>query len=236
MGKIFPVVGKNYRLKFSGQLSRYESLMNHRAKDKRSARSIRDILASMIFWWLISNSSGADRAGGRSLRYETPTSLTATIYEKNSTNILFKFKRTATHSGTNLLITCDYSYLDGKPAIREIITYAQDRLVSQELDDRQIGATGSVRTYWNPTNPALEKLEFQYRLMNGKIEQAQENLATDVLNSDMVGPFLADHWADLISGRTVKCRQIVIPRKPSVLNLRNPPRPTGMVIPPSWFA
>ena len=150
------------------------------------------------------------------LKYEAPASLTGTLYDQAGTNVLFKFRRTATRAGTNLNVLREYTWPDGKLAARETVTYQGDKLAGYNLDELQIGAYGSAKIIHDPTNNAAGKIEFNYAVPNGRLEKATESLRPDTLTSDMVAPFLADHWAELSKGREVKCRYLVVPRKETV--------------------
>jgi len=166
------------------------------------------------FGWLVLSASAAEVAD--TLKYEYPTSLTGTIYDATGTNVLFGFKRSATRTGTNLQVLCEYSLPGGKLAARETVTYHGDQLVAFTLDELQTGATGSVNILHQPAKPASGKVEFNYLVPGGKWGKATETLRPDTLMSDMIGPFLADHWTELMEGKEVKCRYLVVPRKETV--------------------
>jgi len=168
------------------------------------------------FGWLALSASAADVADTLPLKYEFPTSLTGTIYDATGTNVLFEFKRSATRAGTNLQVLCEYSVPGGKLAARETVTYHGDRLVAFTLDEIQTGATGSVKILHQPSKPASGKIEFNYLVPGGKLGNATEALRPDTLISDMIGPFLTDHWTELMKGKEVKCRYLVVPRKETV--------------------
>jgi len=157
-----------------------------------------------------------DTPGAPPLKYEAPVSLTANICDATGTNLLFKFKRTATRSGTNLSVLREFTAPDGILAARETVVYQGDKLVSYALDELQIGASGSAKILRDPKSPAAEKIEFSYQVSGGKVEKTIESLRADTLNGDLLGPFLAEHWADLLKGREVKCRYLVVPRKETV--------------------
>src|ERR1043166_1574919 len=79
------------------------------------------------------------------LKYEAPSSLTATIYDHAGTNVLFNFKRTATRSGTNLSVLREYTRPDGQIAARETVVYHGDNLAAYTVDELQSGAGGSAK-------------------------------------------------------------------------------------------
>ena len=169
-----------------------------------------------VFGWLVLSASAADTADPLPLKYEFPTSLAGTIYDATGTNVLFGFKRTATRAGTNLQVLCEYSAPDGKLAARETIDYHGDRLVAFTLEELQTGATGSVKILYPPSERVSGKIEFNYLVPRGRLENASENLRPDTLTSDMVGTFLTDHWTELMKERAIKCRYLVVPRKQTI--------------------
>lgn len=160
--------------------------------------------------------SAVDAPDARPLKYEAPLSLTGTIYDQTATNVLFTFKRTATRTGTNLRVLSEYAYPDGKIAVRETLAYVGNQLASYALDDLQAGRKGGATIYAGPSNSVAGKIEFTYVVANGKLEKATEALTPDTLTSDMIGPFLTEHWKELMDGREIKCRYLVIPRRETV--------------------
>ena len=154
------------------------------------------------------------------LRYEEPRLLTGRIYAKGSDrrNVLFKFSRQATRSGDNLQVLREYTHPDGRVAARERIYYAGDHLVSYELEELQIGARGRAEIRRDP-RPSTGRIWFEYSdepLTLAKPKTDSEQLHGEVLVNDMIGPFLVSHWEELISGKNVKCRYIVVPRRETV--------------------
>jgi hypothetical protein len=158
---------------------------------------------------------------GTALKYEEPKLLTGTIYAKDSARqqVLFKFKRVATRSGSRVNVLREYTYPDGKPAARERIVYDGDDLVSYALDELQNGAAGSVKVQRDASNPARSALLFEYAkdvASGGRPKTSTEALRADTLTSDMVAPFLLSHWAELSNGDKIKCRYVVVPRRETV--------------------
>lgn len=165
------------------------------------------------FGWLVLSAPAGDLREALPLKYEDPVSLTGTIYDATGTNVLFAFNRTATRAGTNLNVRREYTAPDGTLAARETVNYQGDKLVAYALDELQTGANGGATIRYDPLNPAAGKIEFNSLVPTGKLENAIESLRPDTLTSDMVGPFLSDHWTDLLNGREVKCRYLVVPRR-----------------------
>jgi hypothetical protein len=156
-------------------------------------------------------------AGGAVLKYEEPKLLTGAIYASGSKQLLFKFKRTATRSGSSLKVQRDFTYPDGKLAAREQVVYDGDSLVSFTLDESQVHAAGSARIRRASQNPSKGTIEFEYAAqIGGRVKTRTETLAENTLIGDMVGPFLAAHWDALLRGEKVRCRYLVIPRRETV--------------------
>ena len=171
-------------------------------------------------WMVAAGAQGAEAAAAaKELKYEEPLLLTASIYslDGDGRTLLYKFKRTATRSGSTLNVERDYTYLDGKPAAREHMVYNGDAIVLYELQELQLGAAGSAQVQAVPRGPGHSKLEFTYGVTNADRRKVRnEDLAESTLNNDMIGPFLAEHWDALARGEKVKCRLIVVPRKETV--------------------
>jgi hypothetical protein len=181
------------------------------------------IAAILIAGWAGQTNCSGDptNTNGPALKYEDPKLLLGTVYAKDSgqQQVLFKFKRVATRSGSTLNVLREYTYPDGKPAARERVVYEGDNLVSYALDELQIGAAGTVKVRRNPANPARNTLLFAYtkNLASGsQPKTSTEALRNDTLIGDMVAPFLAAHWAELSKGDKVKCRFVVVPRRETV--------------------
>src|SRR5512137_1993975 len=159
------------------------------------------------------------KAGGMELKYEEPTFLSGAIYLQpfDGKNPLFNFKRVASRSGTTLNVQRNYTYPDGRLAVRERVVYEGDALVSYELEDVQTGAVGSARIRRAADNPAQASIRFEYRKRAGDRPKARtEVLKENTLINDMVGPFLASHWDELLRGEEIHCRGIVVPRRETV--------------------
>ena len=162
---------------------------------------------------------GQTVAGETVSRYEQPTLLTGTIYDSKSgpKRALYKFKRTVTRSGDTVKALREYTFPDGKVAARELAVYEGNNLVSYQLEELQINARGDA-TVLRATN-ATPKISFLYISDLKTPDRAKTNseeLQPDTLVNDMIAPFLAAHWAQLIKGETVKCRYIAASRAETV--------------------
>jgi hypothetical protein len=181
------------------------------------------IAVSLLGGWASPSIRAADTANAPvvPLKYEEPRLLTGTIYAKDSTphRVLFKFKRVATRSGSELSVLREYTYPDGQLAARERVVYNGDDLASYALDELQIGAAGAVKVLRDRSNPAKCVLQFEYSkdlASSRKPKTSTESLRNDTLTSDMVAPFLVAHWNELADGAKVKCRYVVVPRRETV--------------------
>jgi hypothetical protein len=132
--------------------------------------------------------------GAPGFKYEVPRFLTGSIYSRDAKELLFKFKRTANRSRSTLNVEREFTYPDGKPAAREQVVYDPEGLVLYELQDLQLGATGSVSLRRAPGRPTGATLEFRYTAGPGaKPKTRRETWQENTLIADMVGPFLAQH-------------------------------------------
>ena len=181
------------------------------------------IAAILIVGWASQTHCSGDPTNISStpLKYEEPKLLLATVYAKDSgrQQVLFKFKRVATRSGSTLNVLREYTYPNGKPAARERVVYDGDDLASYALDELQIGAAGTVKVRRDPADPARNALLFAYtkNLVSGsQPKTSTEALRNDTLIGDMVAPFLVSHWAELSKGEKVRCRYVVVPRRETV--------------------
>jgi hypothetical protein len=159
------------------------------------------------------------KGGGSFSVYEEPRLLTAAVYApgSGSKTLLYKFRRVATRSGPKLQVQRDYTYPDGKPAAREVITYEGNDLVSFELEELQIGAAGSAKIRREGADSTKAAVDFSYaKEAGGKPKLRMEDLAQNTLNSDMIATFLAANWDKLARGEKLKCRYLVVPRAETV--------------------
>jgi hypothetical protein len=153
------------------------------------------------------------------LLYEEPKNLTGSIYAKGPEpgKLLFKFKRVATRSNSALDVMREYTTPEGHIAAREHVVYEGNQLVLFELDQLQTGAKGAAKLVRSGTAGSSSEsgfLDFEYvqGSQGGAKKRHRESLKADTLVNDMVGPFLAIHWAELVKGEKVKCRYIVVSR------------------------
>jgi hypothetical protein len=154
---------------------------------------------------------------GTPSRYEPPQLLLGTIYAANSgqKRVLYKFKRAVTRSGDTVTAVREFTAPDGSLAARETAVYEGDNLVSYDLEELQIQARGTVKLSRGSKTEAT--IAFQYVSgTNPKRNASTESLRPDTLISDMLAPFLAAHWNDLLKGKEVKCRYVAAARAETV--------------------
>lgn len=150
-------------------------------------------------------------------RYEPPALLMGTIYAANSDRkrVLYKFKRTVTRSGNTVTAVREFTAPDGQPVGRERAVYEGDNLVSYELEELQIMARGNIKLSRDSKTEAT--IAFKYVSGNNtRTNVSTESLRPDTLISDMIAPFLAAHWNDLMKGKVVKCRYVAADRAETV--------------------
>lgn len=153
--------------------------------------------------------------------YEQPTLKSGTIYEAGSgTNrALFHFRRTVEHSNSLVLVTREFTSPEGTPVAREKMVYSGNRLLSLELEEFQIEAQAVVNVRRNSPDREAGELAFSYATGTGtktRKKEATESLRPDTLANDMIAPFLAAHWQDLMAGKIVKFRYIAAARAETV--------------------
>jgi hypothetical protein len=181
------------------------------------------LAASLVVGWASQAMFAADasQTNAAVLRYEEPKSLTARIYAKSPgpQTLLFNFKRLATRSGSKLNVLREYTYPDGRLAVRQHVAYEGDELVGFEVEELQNGARGNAKIRHDPASPAKGAVSFEYAkdtASGAKPKTNEEPLRNDTLMDDMIGPFLALHWGMLLNGQPVKCRYISVPRRETV--------------------
>lgn len=138
------------------------------------------------------------------------------IYQKDSNlqHLLFNFRRTARHSGNEIYVTRTYTYPDGRTAAIEKATYHDDRLVSYQLLEKQIDAHGQAEIHGDAWK-GRGRISFRY-VKNGETYTDVEDLEASTVVNDDIGPYMLAHWDELMQGKAVFLRYIVIPRTQTV--------------------
>jgi hypothetical protein len=145
--------------------------------------------------------------------YLEPKAFTGTIYaDADLKQVLFTFRRTATQSGSTIQVVRDFNLPNGKLAARERVVYQGEQLKSLQLEEVQAGAKGSATV---ESNGGDAKMDFEYTAGTTK-KSGSEKFLSEILTSDMVGPYIAAHWDALTKGSVVKCRLVSISRAETV--------------------
>jgi hypothetical protein len=150
-------------------------------------------------------------------RYLEPRHLTGTIYEKDvkPSRALFTFRRSAKQDGSATVVSREYAYPDGRPAASESLRYEKDELVRVELEELQIDAKGRAVLQRAEGDSQKMLVRFEYQTGSGPKAKMSSNDETQrgvVLVNDMIPGFLVANWDDLMQGRVVRFRYLVIPR------------------------
>jgi hypothetical protein len=145
--------------------------------------------------------------------YLEPKTLTGTIYaDTGLKQVLFTLSRTATNSGSTIHVVRDFNLPDGELAAREQVVYEGGQLKSFRVDELRRGAKSSLRVQ---SDGGGAKINFNYT--EGKTEKSgSEKFLSEILVSDMVGPYIVAHWDTLMKGGTVKCRLYAASRAETV--------------------
>lgn len=128
--------------------------------------------------------------------------------------LLYNFRRTATRKGSGLHITRTYTYPGGRIAAVEKATYHNGNLVSYTLEERQIGAHGSLKIDGNGF-AGQGKVSFSYT-DDGSTRTNTEQLSGPTVINDDITAYMQAHWDELMAGKTLNVRYLVIPRLETV--------------------
>jgi hypothetical protein len=145
--------------------------------------------------------------------YLEPKALTGTVYADASLKqVLYTLRRSATNSGSTIHVERDFNFPNGTLAARERVVYESGQLKSFQLDEIQMGAKGLVTVQSAADSP---KINFDYAEGSTK-KNGSEKFLSEILVSDMVGPYIVAHWDTLTKGGTVKCRLVSSSRAETV--------------------
>jgi hypothetical protein len=152
-------------------------------------------------------------AADGSIDYLNPKAFTGKIYSDASLKqVLFTFRRVATNSGSEIHVVRDFNLPNGKLAAREKVVYDGSQLKSLVLEEFQDGAQGTAKV---ESVGGESKINFNYT--NGSAKKTgSEKYLSEILTSDMVGPFISAHFDAIDKGAAVKCRLISVSRAETV--------------------
>lgn len=150
------------------------------------------------------------------IEHHADKTLVGRVYSKDSKKpqLLYTFKRTAHRDGPLLNVVRTYSYPDGRVAAVEKATYRDGNLVSYTLDEKQINAHGSLKIDGNAL-AGKGKVHFSYT-DNGNTKTGDEQLSGPTVINDDITAYMQAHWNELMAGKTLNVRYLVIPRQETV--------------------
>jgi hypothetical protein len=174
----------------------------------RQLRSLPPVFFIALFF-----QSHSARAADTDPSYLEPKTLTGTIYaDAGLKQVLFTMRRSATNSGSTIHVVREFNLPSGALAAREQVVYEGGQLKSFRLDEIQIGAKGSAIVQ---SAGGGAKINFDYTQGTTK-KSGNEKFLSEILVSDMVGPYIVAHWDTLTKGGTVKCRLVAASRTETV--------------------
>jgi hypothetical protein len=150
--------------------------------------------------------------------YEEPGVVTASIYARESSppKLLYKFRRTASRSGSQTTVLREYTYPDGKLAAREHVVYEGHSLRSYRLEELQTESRGTATLRPDPRDPARTLLNIEWTKDGGSPHSRTEVLTAGALVNDMMGDFISANFERVQAGAKVNFRYIVVSRKETV--------------------
>ncbi len=156
----------------------------------------------------------AEAAPPAGIKYLEPKFIAGTIYERaDLKKVLFTFRRTATNTGSKVLVLREYLLPNGKLAARENVVYAAGKFSSYHFEDLQNGTLGSAVVL--PDSAKGDRIVFDFKQGSTK-ENDSERFESNTIVNDMVVPFILEHWDALMKGSTVKCRLITVSRTETI--------------------
>ena len=153
------------------------------------------------------------RATDAPIDYLNPNVFTGTIYSDASLKqVLFTFRRTATNSGSEIHVLREFNLPNGRLAVREQAVYEGGQMKSFVLEELQNGGKGVAKVQSDGSEP---KINFDYTIGSTK-KSGSEKFLDEILTADMVGPYIAAHFAEINKGAVVKCRLVSLSRAETV--------------------
>jgi hypothetical protein len=144
--------------------------------------------------------------------------LTGSIYARDTSppKLLYKFRRTASRSGSQTIVLREYTYPDGKLAAREHLVYEGPSLRSYRLDELQTESRGLAILSPDPRDPSRTLLNIEWTKDGGSPHSRTEVLTSGALVNDMMGEFISSNFERVQAGAKVNFRYIVVSRKETV--------------------
>ncbi len=140
-----------------------------------------------------------------SLAGATPSE--STLFEKGSgfKKPLYNWKREEPAPGKTVVT---YTGMEGAEIIREQAVAEGEKIKSYDLDHKQLGEKGSLRTQDGKVILSYTK--------EGKTETETEDLTENLIVGLTTVDYLKVHWAELLKGDTVSVRYAALDRKETV--------------------
>ncbi|HET6725971.1 MAG TPA: hypothetical protein VFH85_08200 [Gammaproteobacteria bacterium] len=139
------------------------------------------------------------------------------IYSKGKPGeqkLLFNFHRKATRDDSTLHVVRTYTYPDGRVAAVEKATYKDGQLAGYEMDEKQTGDHGSLKIDGD-AYAGKGTVHFSYT-HNGDTDTDSEQLSGPTVINETITAYIDKHWNELMDGKTVNIRYLVIPRLETV--------------------
>jgi len=157
-------------------------------------------------------------AANSSPEFDEPGVLTASIFARDTSppRLLYNFRRTASHSGSQTTVLREYTYPDGKLAAREQLAYDGKSLRSYHLDEYQTDNWGTATFDRDPRDPARTLMTIQYAKDSSHAHSRTEVLNAGALVNDMMGDFISSNFERVEAGARVNFRYVVFSRKETV--------------------
>ena len=131
---------------------------------------------------------------------------------------IFLFTRTSEHRGAEVIAHLHYDYANGRPAVRETVTYDGSQFRGYVEQNLQNGAHGEVQV-----RRAADTLTVAYSFTPAGAQAATrhniEHFAGDddsVLVDDDIVPFIIKHWSALLLGGKVALHYVVVSRTETI--------------------
>jgi hypothetical protein len=137
-----------------------------------------------------------------------PTSAKAKIYDLDKKAVLYTYDHKAQVEGDQVTINNTFQTPDGKVVATEKTIMKNDRLVSYEIEQKQINAAGKIEVQG-------DKLNFTYT-KDGKTKSDSEKTKDNVVVGPTLISYMHGKWKELMDGKDVDIRFAVADRRETV--------------------
>jgi hypothetical protein len=180
------------------------------------SRNLSSVVVSLAVFGILCLSGSVGAGQQHSTGSDTDDVLLGKIYQKDShlQHLLFNFRRTASRSGNETNATRTYTYPNGRTAAIEKATYQDGRLISYRLLEKQIHAHGQAEIHGSAWR-GKGQISFRY-VKDGETLTNIEDLEAGTVVNDTIVPYMLAHWDELMPGKEVYARYIVVPHTETV--------------------